>query len=130
MLQLPRHHRFGAEALQEIRVVGELGPDELDGHDLAEGEVAGAVDGGHAARTDLLEDLVLAPDDHAGNELGGVAQRALVAGTDREIVRVRRVTLVAVFHAPASPNSSTATHFAIIRWDVLPEPLRRGKAVG
>ena len=108
VLELPRHHRFGPEPLQEVGVVGELGTDELYGHDLAEGQMLGAVDGGHPAGADLFEDLVLAPDHHSGDELGGVAERALIAGTDREVVRVRRVTVVAVFHVPASANSSTA----------------------
>jgi hypothetical protein len=50
MLQAPRHHRLVAEAAEELLVVLEAAAHQLDGADLAEGEVARAVHGGHASR--------------------------------------------------------------------------------
>jgi hypothetical protein len=62
--------------------------------------MAHAVDRGHAARADLLEDLVFAAHDHARDEVSGGAQRRLVAGTGAEVVGVCGAAGVAVLHAP------------------------------
>jgi hypothetical protein len=100
MLQAARDHRLRPEALQEPLVVAELGGHDLHGADLSEGEMAHAVDRGHPARADLLEDLVFAAHDHARNQVGGGAQGRLVARTGVEVVGVRGAAGVAVLHAP------------------------------
>ena len=113
MLQPPRDHRFVAEALQEPLVVAELRGHDLHGADLPEGEMAHAVDGGHPARADLLEDLVFAAHDHARDEVGGGAQGRLVRGTGAEVVGVRGAAGVAVLHAPPVGAHCSTPHPAV-----------------
>ena len=86
VLEAPRHHRLVAEPPQEVLVVGEAPRHDLDGADLVKGEVPRAVDAGHAARPDLVEDLVFPAQHHARLELGSAPKLRLVLGAGAELV--------------------------------------------
>ena len=88
-----------AEAPREVLVVGEPPRDDLDRADLVEGQVPRAIDAGHSARADLVEDLVLAADDHPRLEVGRRAQLGLVLGARPEFVGKDGMASRTVTHA-------------------------------
>jgi len=98
MLQLAGQDGFALEPGQELLVGGEVGADDLDGPDLAEGDVLRLVDRTHPARAQPLEDLVLAAQDEAGHELGDRPQLLLVLRAGCEVDGVGGMAAVAVLH--------------------------------
>ena len=68
---LPGQLDLVAEALDDVRVRGDLGFQQLEGDDLADLGVIGLVDGPHAALPDLLDDLEAAGERGAAREAFG-----------------------------------------------------------
>src|SRR3970282_1924173 len=56
--ELHEQPRLAAEPLLEIRVVGEMGCDDLERHETVSSRVMGAIDRGHSAAAYLLKDLI------------------------------------------------------------------------
>jgi len=59
------------EALERPRVLGDIGPDELDGHFFAGLDVEGPVDAAHAAPAKLFDDLVTTGEKGARGQVPG-----------------------------------------------------------
>ena len=66
MIQPRQRYGFGAESLDDLRVIGEFGPQHFNRDFAVEHDVNAAPDRSHAAFADLFEDFVIAdqPPDH------------------------------------------------------------------
>ena len=105
MVQRGRDPRLGAESLHELRVVGQLWPQDLHGHGAAEPPVVGDPDLAHAADGDAPREAVPAGQLHAwGDHHGPPASAAAI--TERPIGAATREPVAS---RPWSPPFSTST---------------------
>lgn len=74
---------LAVEAVDEFAVFGHTSREDLDGDDAIEAKLAGAIDGCHCARADLIENLV------AGDLLGGAGGAGVIVGADDEPAELR-----------------------------------------
>src|SRR5262249_30079793 len=103
MSHLPRGPDLGVELREPLRVVGEVGRQELEPDRLPEAEVVSAIDLAHAPAAEQTEGAIAAVEDRSGREAavvdragrgepaGGAARRAPLAGRLRARGQPRRL---------------------------------------